>query len=502
MAQRGAIYLEGGIGRASVLPIAVMRLVDVALTQHPEYGMPVFHCHKLHADITPATCANNFANSGRYASCEGCQVGAHHSNVNSAPIVIGRHVRAAANHRITCVRCQRSNANGSESFVGRIRMIVGRQICISCWNREREVMRGANSKDATPVKWAHLRPATLTIEQDGKQKTISAGLRTGRAECERLVAQAHPGATLVECLIDGKTVQPGEDEPEVSVSRKHPEGTKVRKVMPRPVASVADGDGDEFGYRVPTSTRKTTNAKPLPVASDAEAFSNDDDDPPMRGWPKPAEPFALAAHATTPNIEREPASEPESEPQCDGSPAWREVFCEASAHEWEPSAADKVILNRGIAESLVDYAVHGYPKRSQEAGEAFPGGLVADALAEVAEAVPDDSEHSEPAIEIGKWTDVFVSSERGQQSVAQIARERGVIGDQVARELGILDEPAPVPVKQPAPEPLTRKERRAYERTARRAAKKAARAAAQVTAPSIKQTARAYMGVLFGMAQN
>ncbi|MGY6161850.1 hypothetical protein [Paraburkholderia strydomiana] len=327
-----------------------------------------------------------------------------------------RHQRAAEHQRLSCVRCQRSNANGSESFLGRIRMIVGRQICISCWNREREVMKGSNSKDAMPVKWAHLRPATLTIEQDGKQKTISAGLRTRRAECERLVAQAHPGATLVECFIDGKAVQFGEDEPEVSVSRKALEGAKVRKVKPRPVASVADGDGDEFGYRVPTSTRKPNNAKPLPVASDAEAFSNDDDEPPMLGWRKPA---------------------------------------------WSPAR---------VAEP--------------------------EALPKVAEAVPDDSEQPEPAIESSEWTDVFVSSERGQGSVAQIARERGVSGDQVARELVILDEPAPASVKQPAPEPLTRKERRAYERTERRAAKKAARAARQATAPSIKQTARAYIGVL------
>lgn len=419
----GAAARHEPIGRASGLPIAVMRVADIALKPHADYpNLKVFRCLTLHADITPATCASNFGNPGRYASCEGCHVGAHHSNRTLTPIVTDRHARAAANHRITCVRCQRSNANGSESFVGSIRMIVGRQICISCWNREREVMKGSNSKDATPVKWAHLRPATLTIVQDGKQKTISVGLRTGRAECERLVAQAHPGATLVECLIDGKAVQPGEDEPEVSVSRKSLEGAKVRKVKPRPVASVADGDGDEFGYRVPTSTRKPSNAKPLPVASDAEAFSNDDDDPPMRGWCKPA-----------------------------GSPV------------------------------------------RVAAPEALP---------KVAEAVTCDSEQPEPVIEIGEWTDVVVSSERGQQSVSQIARERGVSGDQVARELGILDESAPVPVKQPAPEPLTRKERRAYERMERKAAKKDDRAAAQVKAPSIKQTARAYMGVLFGMAQN
>ena len=51
--------------------------------------------------------------------------------------------------------------------MGRMRLVRGGTICVSCYNREREVLHGANAKGASPKKWAGLyRPSLAYVSNN------------------------------------------------------------------------------------------------------------------------------------------------------------------------------------------------------------------------------------------------------------------------------------------------------------------------------------------------
>ncbi|WP_155626512.1 hypothetical protein [Burkholderia vietnamiensis] len=75
---------------------------------------------------------------------------------------------------------------------------------MSCFNREKEVEHGANSKGSKPRKWAQLLCRTLLeLEYEGKRRVVNVGLCSGRAEAERLADRRWPGAKIVEVVQDG-----------------------------------------------------------------------------------------------------------------------------------------------------------------------------------------------------------------------------------------------------------------------------------------------------------
>jgi hypothetical protein len=59
-------------------------------------------------------------------------------------------------YRTACVRCRRDGCQAGSRLVGRFRLVRGRTLCVSCYNREREVLHGANAKGAPPKKWSGL----------------------------------------------------------------------------------------------------------------------------------------------------------------------------------------------------------------------------------------------------------------------------------------------------------------------------------------------------------
>lgn len=120
------------------------------------YEGQFFSCVQ-YGTMSPAACAKNFAaapeaqrTTGRLASCIGCEVGQHHLDpvAPAKPIVL----RTALVYRKICVRCRR----GGEVGVGKVRLVRGQTICVSCINREAEVIKGRNAKGGKPKKWRHL----------------------------------------------------------------------------------------------------------------------------------------------------------------------------------------------------------------------------------------------------------------------------------------------------------------------------------------------------------
>ena len=84
-----------------------------------------FDCPALRATLSAANCADNWKHR-RCLACNGCPIGAEHAGENPAPPV-----RA----RLPCVRCGRSDLR-----------LLSRCLCISCYNREREAVKGRNAK--------------------------------------------------------------------------------------------------------------------------------------------------------------------------------------------------------------------------------------------------------------------------------------------------------------------------------------------------------------------
>ncbi|MEX3934834.1 hypothetical protein AB4Y32_24105 [Paraburkholderia phymatum] len=93
--------------------------------------------------------------STRCLVCKGCGLGARHAGVPDAnpSLLRGQSV---------CARCHRGATR-----------LIGRRICISCYNRQRELFVGKNSKGTKPVKLAALDRRQITYVTAGEVKTLA-----------------------------------------------------------------------------------------------------------------------------------------------------------------------------------------------------------------------------------------------------------------------------------------------------------------------------------------
>ena len=166
-------------------------------------GAPlVFDCERLRASLTPSACAANFIKV-RCLSCVDCAVGRDHADG-----VELYSVRAP-----TCLRCDR-----------RVHRLV-RDLCISCYNRELEVLRGINARGSFPsfiaeslfsltalvggcVKEiprvaARLGPGEARIWNSADGAVVQM-VSTGAAEFRRWLARRHPSAVALN--VDVRTL--------------------------------------------------------------------------------------------------------------------------------------------------------------------------------------------------------------------------------------------------------------------------------------------------------
>lgn len=90
-----------------------------------------FECGKLRATLTPDACSGRWKKSNHQSVCHCCEIGAQHSGKT----VISR----SAIPELMCTRCHR----------GASRLVRG-CLCVSCWNREAEVIKGFNAKGTPP----------------------------------------------------------------------------------------------------------------------------------------------------------------------------------------------------------------------------------------------------------------------------------------------------------------------------------------------------------------
>lgn len=143
-------------------------------------------CDRVGMRLTKAGCSKLFlsAQENRPAPHEGrfhcltCQVGAANAGVALAPTAEG--VEAI---RTLCPRCQERTD----------RLIKGR-LCVSCYNRQREVLIGKNRKGGVPrlTRILHKRPI-LVVDNTGP-RTVETDLVVSSAEAVFAMSHSAPGS--------------------------------------------------------------------------------------------------------------------------------------------------------------------------------------------------------------------------------------------------------------------------------------------------------------------
>ncbi len=175
-------------------------------------GAPlVFRCDHLRASISISTCADNHRHSQNLA-CLRCAIGKEHSASGKYESAqrsddVQKAQRIQRLRASTCVRCG----------VGGFR-IMGAELCVSCRNRQVEVMTGKNGKGRFPIlagqkmyecralvagEFSPATPFQRHSTCSPRIQRMSGGaliqmVATGRPEVERWLSRIHPDAELID----------------------------------------------------------------------------------------------------------------------------------------------------------------------------------------------------------------------------------------------------------------------------------------------------------------
>ena len=142
----------------------------------------MMQCAKVGATLSTVGCGRRFLAAQREKlsawsvpnPCRGCPVGAGHAGCRPEPMAT---VTEAIRH--ICPRCRRVSP----------RMIRG-ELCVSCYNRHREVDVGANAKGTRPTLTDRLHTQRVCVVVGGAATVRTAARVTSRVEVMLAVARA------------------------------------------------------------------------------------------------------------------------------------------------------------------------------------------------------------------------------------------------------------------------------------------------------------------------
>jgi len=121
---------------------------------------PMFRCEALRASLSVDACKGNWlsANAGddRREKCRSCPIGAKHAGQENASC-------SDLKGSLICARCNETSSRG---------WLLGKHLCVSCWNREREWVTGKNAKGSKPTKMLPLEPRAIRIMEAEEPKII------------------------------------------------------------------------------------------------------------------------------------------------------------------------------------------------------------------------------------------------------------------------------------------------------------------------------------------
>jgi hypothetical protein len=132
-------------------------------------GVQYFRCERMLASLSTNACASNWrlANDERdprRERCKGCAIGALHageSGLNLSPL-------RGTN---TCSRCHRGAPR-----------LIRKHLCVSCANREYEMVKGRNAKGHPPVTHPPLDRRSVSYLSGGQVKMKTVDLTTSLDE--------------------------------------------------------------------------------------------------------------------------------------------------------------------------------------------------------------------------------------------------------------------------------------------------------------------------------
>lgn len=144
-------------------------------------GKLFFRCERLRATLSTESCAALWRradeiNDGSHSACRLCLVGSGHAGYTGAS-------QSPLKGALMCARCHRT--------AGRL---IGKMICVSCYNRKREFFAGKNAKGTAPIRLAALHkrrirylhgPDVVTLVLNDSADTdelIIAALRDSKSE--------------------------------------------------------------------------------------------------------------------------------------------------------------------------------------------------------------------------------------------------------------------------------------------------------------------------------
>ncbi len=114
-------------------------------------GKLCFYCTRRNATLQVTACAtqwklaNNKAHNGYSHQCQTCSVGALHAGE-------GELTMSQLRGKQICARCFRVGMR-----------LIGGDLCVSCWNRQREVFIGINARGNKPIKHPPISPFRAAI---------------------------------------------------------------------------------------------------------------------------------------------------------------------------------------------------------------------------------------------------------------------------------------------------------------------------------------------------
>lgn len=143
-------------------------------------GKRMFNCERRRATLMAERCSAMWQAGHvkgaheRFLACRGCQIGAMHAGAAEATL-------SPLYASCVCGRCS----------AGATRLIHG-HLCVSCYNREREYLKGRNAKGNVPVMHPPLHRLVARYMAGGKVKTRVIEHAVGMAELVFAVLRDEP----------------------------------------------------------------------------------------------------------------------------------------------------------------------------------------------------------------------------------------------------------------------------------------------------------------------
>ncbi|MGM0984684.1 MAG: hypothetical protein ACQEXG_14880 [Pseudomonadota bacterium] len=138
-----------------------------------------FPCERRRAHLSQAACLAQYRETGseRHSPCRGCPIGTCHAGDEPLPPVIPASK--------TCVRCGTAASR-----------LIGKSLCPSCYNREREWRNDANARGRRPAQYQVLHPRQLGVVLPGGETQWWAFTVQNALEPIARALRSRPGVRL------------------------------------------------------------------------------------------------------------------------------------------------------------------------------------------------------------------------------------------------------------------------------------------------------------------